>query len=140
VTIYLLHFVINPFEAPILEKGRVQEWPQVIPIVVRTVSLGVITRRQRRHLVPINCIVVKEALHFVRDDFGSVHVLPVVPEALEHAIWTKLLFFAQAPEDAQFSVCHAHISFVGLYIVIGYGLEFGGWCRICGGLRLAVIK
>ena len=52
---------------------------------------------------------------------------PQVQEALVHAPWAELVHFPQDTEDAEFSVRHAHVCFVGLDVGFCDGFEFGGW-------------
>ena len=55
------HLLVRPLEA------RVQEWPQVEPIVLRTISLGVIAGCQYRHLVAIDGVEIEEPADLLVD-------------------------------------------------------------------------
>jgi len=50
-----------------------------------------------------------------------------VQEFFEHAPRPAFVDFAQAAEDAEFGVGHAHVCFVGLGVGGRDGLQFGGW-------------
>lgn len=43
----------------------IKEWPVVETIVVRTVRLGVVRRRQDCHLVPVDRVATEEVFHFL---------------------------------------------------------------------------
>lgn len=85
-----------------------------------------ITRRQSRHFVAIDGIVVVEAFDLVGHFAHRVLVFPVVEESLEHAEGAEFVFFTQTTEDAEFGVGHAHVGFVGLDVGFCYWFQFGG--------------
>ena len=58
------HMFVDDAELPRPEHV-VEELTMIVTIVVGTVRLGVIRRRQCRHLVTIDRVVTKEELHFV---------------------------------------------------------------------------
>jgi hypothetical protein len=75
----------------------------------------------------INAIKIKESLDLGGDFDGGKMIAPFMQKFLKHTEGTTFLDFAQTTKDTEFSVCHAHVDFVGLDVVVGYGLEFCGW-------------
>lgn len=69
-------------------------------------------RREDGELVPIDVVVVEEALDLLCHLPWRATIFPVVHEALEHGEWTSLVDFSQATECGEFVVCHAHVLFV----------------------------
>jgi hypothetical protein len=45
----------------------------------------------------------------------------------KHAVWSAFVNFAKASIDRQFFVCHAHVSFVSLNVLLRYGFELSCW-------------
>ena len=74
----------------------------------------------------IYTIKIKEPLYFVSDFPGRKRVTPFVEEFLKHTEGAAFLNFAQTAENGEFGVGHAHVDFVGLDVVVGYGFEFCG--------------
>ena len=58
------HLLIDAFELP-GPLGVVQELPQVKAVVVGGVALGMVSGRQRGHLVPIDGVAAEEVLDLV---------------------------------------------------------------------------
>lgn len=116
------HLLIRPL------KPRIQKRPQIKPIIIRPILLQMQTRRQHRHLVPVNRIIVKEPPRFLVH-LSRTEMIPHVQEFFKHAPGPAFVDFAQAPEDGEFGVGHAHVGLVGLGVGGGDGLEFGGWGR-----------
>ena len=58
------HMFVDDAELP-GPQHVVEELTMIVTIVVGSVRLGVIRRRQCRHLVTIDRVVTKEELHFV---------------------------------------------------------------------------
>ncbi len=54
----------------------VEEGPVIEPVVVRTISLGVVGRSKDSHLVSVDGVVPEEQLHLVRDLFRRAAVFP----------------------------------------------------------------
>ncbi len=59
------HLVVDHTELP-TPLGVVEELAVVEAVVVGAVRLGVVRRRQHRHLVAVDGVVPEEVLHFVR--------------------------------------------------------------------------
>jgi hypothetical protein len=118
--------LINLLEAPTPIKRKIAKRPQIKAIVIGRVILHVQTRRHNRHLVAIDCPIVVKPLNLIRDLFGREVVFPLENKRLPHAKRAEFALLAQAPEDAEFVVCHAHVGLVGLRVFGGDGLEFGG--------------
>lgn len=97
-------------------------------IVVRTIRLGMVRRRQHRHLVPINRIAPEKVLHLIGHLLAAALMPPVTDQPTEHAERTAMLLLAQSSENTQFRVAHSHILFVRLgNLAIAQRLQFGGW-------------
>ncbi|KAH6430035.1 hypothetical protein HBI14_046220 [Parastagonospora nodorum] len=118
--------LINLLEAPTPIKRKIAKRPQIKAIVIGRVILHVQTGRHNRHLVAIDRPIVVKALDLIRDLFGREFVFPLENKRLPHAKRAEFALLAQAPEDAEFVVSHAHVGLVGLGVFGGDGLEFGG--------------
>lgn len=70
-----VEFVVDRPELP--RPARVvEEGPVIEPVVVRTVSLGVVGRGKDSHLVSVDGVVPEEQLHLVSDLFRRAAVFP----------------------------------------------------------------
>ena len=75
-----VHLVFDAAELP-GPAGVVQKRPQVEPVVVRAVALGVVRGRQRGHFVSVQGILGEKPLHFVGHLGGEGHMGPGVSKA-----------------------------------------------------------
>ena len=74
----------------------------------------------------IDTIKVEKPFDFYRDIRGGHLMTPFMKEFLKHTEGTAFGDFAETAKDTEFFVGHSHIDFIGLNVVVGYGLEFGG--------------
>lgn len=62
-----------------------------------------------RHLMPVDSIVVIEALYFISRLAWGVFVFPVVEEFREHPVRTEFVFFPEDPKGGELGVCETHL-------------------------------
>ena len=76
--------------------------------------------------MPINRVIIEEPPRlFVHLPWRQM--VPHVHQFLEHVPGPAFVDFAEAAEDAEFSVGHTHVDFVCLGVGGTDGLQFGGW-------------
>jgi hypothetical protein len=73
----------------------------------------VVRRRERRHLVPVACVLKVEQLHLFRNLPWRQPRSPLVHQLREDAVRPTLLHLAQPPKHRQLVVRHPH---VGLFL------------------------
>ena len=98
-----------------------------MPIILGRILFRVITRRQNRHLMPVNGIVIEEMPSLLINLPGAVLVTPEMQQLLVHRPGSRLCDFAQVSECREFGVGNTHVCFIGLDVGGGDRLEFGGW-------------
>lgn len=103
-----------------------QKRPQIKSVVIRTITLGMVTRRQNRHLMPIDAVIIVKMADFLRNLPRRERVAPCVQQFRKHAPRPQPLDLAQAAEDGEFGVRDAHVRLVALDVVCGDGFEFRG--------------
>lgn len=108
-------------------SSRVEEWPEIKPIVVGTVALGMIAWSERRHLVSVPGVFEKEELDLSRNLLRCHCLGPsrCIDQLEEHRVRSALGNLAKSTKDGQLVVGHAHVGFIGLDVIRGNGLEFG---------------
>lgn len=83
-------------------------------VVVGTVGLGVVSRRQNSRLVPIYRVHLEEVFDFLRHIGGTRRwIFGSHPQV--HCKRSATLLFTESSERRQLRVSHSHVGFVGLY-------------------------
>ncbi len=78
--------------------------------VVHERTYGVVRRRERRHFVPIPCILKVEQLDLVRDLPRRKPCAPFVHQLREDAVRPTLLHLSQPPKHRKLIIRHTLVS------------------------------
>lgn len=86
------------FDFPPLEwkPYRVQEWSEIVSVIVRSIALEIQTWCHGRHLVSIDGVELHEIGHFLID-LSWCFVSPLGDQPLEHAHHTELVRLGRRP-------------------------------------------
>ena len=71
----------------------------------------------------VDRVVPVEEFDFLVDLLRGELVTPDVYKLFPHTPWTELVDFAEAAEDGEFIIGHAHVFFIGLNVFLCYWLE-----------------